>query len=194
VSITSLTRSCGLRYKGNRVLGAVRFLGTVPRSEREETSLDGEGVSPNASEPDSASLRYFLVANLPERAKPTTRTEERSTNRCGARRGGWGGRVPKERSRNLGGPMRSQEPTQGERGVALWFGVVACDEKGVSDSALVPHLEPRWERQRRRGNHNPSRVRSRESERLIVARKWGNSHGAKGPYFSHVFNKERRAA
>ncbi len=194
MSIVSLARSCGLRYKGNRVSEAVRFLGTVTRSEREKTSLDGEGVSPNASEPDSASLRYYLVANLPERAKPTTRTEERNTIRCGARRGGWGGRASKERSRNLGGPMRSQEPTQGERGVALWFAVVACDEKGVSDSALAPHLEPRWERQRGRGNHNPLRVRSRESERLIVVRKWGNAHGAKEPYFSCVFNKERRAA
>ena len=194
MSIASLTCSCGLWCEGNRAPGAVRFLGSVARSKREETSLDGKGVSPNASEPDSASLRYFLVANLPERAKPTTLTEERSASRCGTRRGGWGGRVPKERPRNLGGPTWCRKPTQGERGVALWFGVVACDETGVSDSVSAPHLESGWGRQRGRGTHNPLRGRGRESERLIVAKRWGNSHGAKGPYFSHVFSKERRAA
>lgn len=153
-----------------------------------------EHVSRNASEPDSASLYKFLVANLPDERKPATRTEERNANRCGARRGDWGERAPKERSRDLGEPTWRKEPAQGERGVALWSGVVACDEKGESDRALTPHLEPRWGRQRGRGIHNPVRGCSRKSERLIVARKWGNAHGAKGPYFSHVFSKERQAA
>jgi len=48
--------------------------------------------------------------------------------------------------------------------------------------------------QRSMGNHNHCICRQRESERSIVAVKWGNSHGAKGPYFSHVFIKVRRIA
>jgi len=33
-----------------------------------------------------------------------------------------------------------------------------------------------------------------KSDRPIVAKKWGNAHGAKGPSFSHVSNKIRRSA
>ena len=33
-----------------------------------------------------------------------------------------------------------------------------------------------------------------KSERSVVAEKWGNAHGAKGPYFSHANTKRRRSA
>lgn len=33
-----------------------------------------------------------------------------------------------------------------------------------------------------------------KSDRPVVAEKWGNAHGAKGPSFSHVSNKIRRTA
>jgi hypothetical protein len=41
---------------------------------------DGESVSPNESEPDSASLHHLQVAILPEMEKPVTDEEE--TSRC----------------------------------------------------------------------------------------------------------------
>lgn len=44
------------------------------------------------------------------------------------------------------------------------------------------------------GINNHVTCRKRESERSIVAMKWGNSCGAKGPYFSHVFTNRVRAA
>jgi hypothetical protein len=44
------------------------------------------------------------------------------------------------------------------------------------------------------GNHNRCRWWKRESDRPIVAKKWGNAHGAKGLYFSHVSIKVRRSA
>lgn len=39
----------------------------------------GEGASRNASEPDSASLRFSEVANLPEMVKPAFATKQRET-------------------------------------------------------------------------------------------------------------------
>lgn len=44
------------------------------------------------------------------------------------------------------------------------------------------------------GTNNHVTCRKRESERSIVAEKWSNSHGAKGPYFSHVSTNKARAA
>ena len=63
-----------------------------------------EGVSRNVNEPDSASLHYLRVANLPELAKPAI--DDQATDACGRRtlRGGWGRRMSIDRSRNLGGP------------------------------------------------------------------------------------------
>ena len=59
-------------------------------------ALDDESVSPNESEPDSASLRHLRVAILPEMKKPVIGEEEMSscTHRTQSR-GGWGGRVLK---------------------------------------------------------------------------------------------------
>jgi hypothetical protein len=48
--------------------------------------------------------------------------------------------------------------------------------------------------QRRVGIHNRARGPGRESDRPIVAGKRGNARGAKGPDFTHVFSKGRRAA
>ncbi len=44
------------------------------------------------------------------------------------------------------------------------------------------------------GINNHRTCRKRESERSIVAKKWGNCHGAKGPHFSHVSTNRVRAA
>lgn len=60
-----------------------------------------------------------------------------------------------------------------------------------------PIHEGRWGEpatQRAEGNHNLCVWWHRESDRPIVARKWGNAHGAKGPCFSQVTIKVRRSA
>jgi len=44
------------------------------------------------------------AANLPEMKKPATNGEATSECTRWACRGDWGGRVPKDQSRNLGGP------------------------------------------------------------------------------------------
>jgi hypothetical protein len=44
------------------------------------------------------------------------------------------------------------------------------------------------------GNHNRYNPWQRESDWLIVVKKWSNVHGAKGPNFSQVFIEERRTA
>jgi hypothetical protein len=48
--------------------------------------------------------------------------------------------------------------------------------------------------QRLSGNYNRYVLWQRESDWFIVARKWSNVHGAKGPNFSHVSIEERRPA
>ena len=67
--------------------------------------LDREHMSPSVSEPGSASLRLLGVANLPDWVKPGICREVTGVCTCRAPRGGRGGRVWKDTSRNLGGPM-----------------------------------------------------------------------------------------
>ena len=79
-----------------------------PGSERSNPQAEvweGEPVSRNASELDSASLRYVGVTNLPDMAKSVTVDE--ATPECNQRapRGGWRQRAGKEEHRNLRGPV-----------------------------------------------------------------------------------------
>ena len=63
------------------------------------------GVSRNASEPDSASLRNVEVASLPTMVKPD-KADGEATGECSRQisRGGWGQRAWTDQSRSLGGP------------------------------------------------------------------------------------------
>ncbi len=54
--IARSTCSCGLPRRATKTREVGRSLGLGLRGERERASLDNEGASPNASEPDSASL------------------------------------------------------------------------------------------------------------------------------------------
>lgn len=65
-------------------------------------------MSRNASELDSASLRYVGVAKLPKMLKPGTDGEETFTRSRRAPRGGWRWRVSKDLSRNLRDPVGTQ--------------------------------------------------------------------------------------
>ena len=193
MSIAHSTRSCGLFCEGNRAGRAVRFQGGGTE-ERRGGSLPGQRRSePNASEPDSASLRHTVVTTLPEMAKSVTGGEATSKSTRRATRGDWGGRVPKDRRGTWETRRGATAPVRGER-CALGSGVAACGETGVSGSARAPHPEPSGWLQRRRGRHNPLGGRGRESERPIVAAKRGNARGAKGPHFSHVAIEERKPA
>src|SRR5438270_559839 len=69
-----------------------------------EASGDGEGVSRNASEPSSASLRESRAASLPKVLKPITGGQATGVSGRRALRGGRGRRVPKETTRNLRDP------------------------------------------------------------------------------------------
>jgi len=68
--------------------------------------VDGEGVSPNASEPVSASLHYWRSASLPDWVKPDTGGEATDRRIRWAARGDWGERMPKELIRYPGDPPR----------------------------------------------------------------------------------------
>jgi len=72
---------------------------------RRETA-DRKSVSPNESEPVSASLHQMDVAKLPNKLKPEICREETSTSTCRTFRGERGERALKDTPRNLGDPPR----------------------------------------------------------------------------------------
>lgn len=74
------------------------------RSNPQVEARNGEPMSRNSSELDSASLRYSRVAMLPDVLKPVTGGEETFACSRRALRGGWRRRVGKDSSRNLRGP------------------------------------------------------------------------------------------
>ena len=67
---------------------------------------EGELVSRSASEPDSASLCKLRAAKLPYVTKPATGGEAKGNSKHRALRGGWGRRMGKDQSRNLGDPAK----------------------------------------------------------------------------------------
>jgi len=111
---------------------------------------DNEVASPNASEPDSASLRCWRRLSPPRMVKPAIVGEATNASIRRDARGGWGERAMTEHARYPGEPLRS---------------LVSAVGTG----------------QGTQGSHNLRIPRRRQSDRLIVAMKWGNSRGAKGP-------------
>lgn len=86
-------------------------------------------MSRNASELDSASLRYLGVAMLPKMLKPANIDEATFIcSRC-APRGGWRWRVRKEKPRNLRGP----DPAHG--GVGESDVLIVAEKQGNSCGA-----------------------------------------------------------
>jgi hypothetical protein len=155
--------------------------------------LDGEGASPTQVNPIRPRYAKAMVTNLPEVAKSEAGGVAMSTSTRRAIRGGWGGRALKDRLGTWETRRGAATRARGEAG-ALWPGVAACGETGGSGSAQAPRVESSGWRQRQRGMHNPLDGRGRESERPIVAMKWGNARGAKGPHFSYVAIEERKPA
>jgi hypothetical protein len=74
------------------------------RSNPQGEARCGEPASRNASELDSASLRYMGVTNPPRWLKSATDGEATPVRSRRTPRGGWRQRAGKEKSRNLRGP------------------------------------------------------------------------------------------
>lgn len=169
--IACSTFSCALACAGDQSRETLRSLQIlylyILHGEGGWTPPDNEGMSPNVSELDSASLHYPLAVNLPEVMKPATSEEVTSICTHWATRGAWRGRVPKDWQQVPGEPPRC---TDGE--VELYLSVV----------------------QGGRGINNPVFCRRRKSERPIVAEKRGNARGAKGPYVSRASIETVRSA
>ena len=77
------------------------------RSNPQAEARNGEPVSRNTSELDSASLHQMRVAMLPDMLKPVAGGEETFTRNRRALRGGWRWRAGKDNSRNLRDPPRT---------------------------------------------------------------------------------------
>ena len=184
VSIAPSTRSCGLPGQGNRARRAVRSTSMGSGAKRGDPPPTAKARALAKANPIRPRYANPVTANLPEVPKPATYGEARSECTRRVIRGGWGLRVPKERPRSLGGPMRGRGQGRAAKAVALWSPVAACGGRDASGCAQAPQPEPACPGQRRWGIHNPLGVRSRESERPIRAEKRGNARGAKEPFRS----------
>jgi hypothetical protein len=111
--------SCASACGGNKTRETLRSV-EVMAGEEGWSPSDGEVVSPNLNELDSASLHHWWTANLSEMVKPAIDGEE--TNVCirRATRGHWRERATTEHIRYPGDPFRSVasavETTQEHRG------------------------------------------------------------------------------
>ena len=83
--------------EGDQNRGVGRSLDSTARGERERTSLDNEGASPNASEPDSASLRLD-GGGQPSRDDEACNQQGRNESKHLLGRPGWLRRARAERS------------------------------------------------------------------------------------------------
>ena len=194
VSIAPSTRSCGLLGEGNRAWRAVRSLSMGSGAKRRAPPWTAKARAVAKANPFRPRYAKPVVASLPDMLQPEIYGEARSERTRRTTRDGWGRRVPKERPKNLGDPVPGSGQERAAKAGALWSRVAACGGRDVSGSALAPQPEPAPLGQRRWGIHNPFGVRSRESERLIVAEKRGSARGVKGPYFSRVSRTGGRAA
>ncbi len=89
------------------------------RSNPQAEARNGEPASRNASELDSASLRYVRATKLPDRLKSAIDGEEIFTSNRRALRGGWRRRVEKDMSRNLRDPLLAKAPWRESDGLIV---------------------------------------------------------------------------
>jgi len=140
--LASSTRSRGLLRAGNQAWEAGRS--GVP-GEGEWSSLDDEGVSPSASEPDSASIRCN-GGGQPSRDGEachlwSTQEAIRTTGPPGVVEEGARRKISRGTWETRCG---AAEPVRAAKSGALWPGVVACDGTGVNGSVARRHrLSPR---------------------------------------------------
>ena len=101
------------------------------RSNPQAEARKGELVSHNASELDSASLRYVGVTKLPEMLKSETGGEEMPECSRRTPRGGWRWRARKERFRNLRGPERMEtSDRESDDPIVAMKGLIGLERRG----------------------------------------------------------------
>ncbi len=178
-------RSCGYPPECEQRWRGTRSLVRVARGEGARSAPDSEGASPAKANPLWPRNTNLMAASLPKVVKPATGGEEVSTCSRRAIRGETGGRASTDRS----GTWEARCGASGWQSCRGWCAVAPSSRvrrKGRERKCLDTPPRARSPKQRPWGIHNPGGVRSRESERPIVAWKRGNARGAKGPYFSHA--------
>lgn len=163
--IAHSTFSCALAYEGNRLRETLR-LKTVNISAFSE-----DGGTPPDSEDASLSVCKLDSASLRQSLVV---------------------KLPKKLKPAIDREEMSRHTYRTIRGG--WRRRVSKERRGTPGDPFQCLVKRVLTEQRAMGNHNHCFCWQRESERSIVALKWGNSHRAKRPYFNHVSIEERGTA
>lgn len=163
--IAHSTFSCALAYEGNRLRETLR-LKTVNISAFSE-----DGGTPPDSEGASLSVCKLDSASLRQSVVV---------------------KLPKKLKPAIDREEMSRHTYRTIRGG--WRRRVSKERRGTPGDPFQCLVKRVLTEQRAMGNHNHCLCWQRESERSIVAMKWGNSHRAKRPYFNHVSIEERGTA
>ena len=101
--------------------------GAIPKAKHRK----GEPVSRNASELDSASLRYEGMTKLPEMLKSAIVGEATPASNRRIPRGGWRRRAGKEKSRNLRDPLEAKAPRrESDDPIVAGKGLIRLERRG----------------------------------------------------------------
>ena len=122
----------------------------------------GEPVSRNASELDSASLRYVGVTKLPKVLKSAIVGEATLESSRRTPRGGWRRRAGKEKSRNLRGPAWAVTPRRESDGlIVARKGLIRLERRGPTVSVRALKLTSSvWPKGRLRESYETAEMRA----------------------------------
>ncbi len=185
--------SCASAWEGDQARETKRSHG----GKRGWSPLDNKRVSPSKANPFRPRYANCRSINLPKVVKSVTVGDEMCIDTHWIDRGGWGERALKEQRQVPGDPHWQDSPCSVIKALRG-----AAEIRNLLIAVICYTLRSQLRNQgyRTRICLNGSResitwIRPlRKSDRPVVARKWGNSHGAKGPSFSCVSIKIRRSA
>ena len=102
------------------------------RSNPQAEARKGEPMSRNASELDSASLRYLSVVKPPEKLKPAIVGEGTFESNQRTLRGGWRWHVGKDTSRNLRDPFGQQTERESDSLIVAKKRLINAERRGLT--------------------------------------------------------------
>lgn len=191
--IARSTFSRASAWKGNRPRETMRSLS----GEEGWSPFDGERVSPSKANPFRPRYANCRSINLTGVVKSAIHDEVTCVCSREVDRGGWGERALKEQRQVPGDPFEQDSSCLNRkvlRGTAELRNLLNTEGSDTCRPLLrIGRYETRTSLNDSKESITWSWLK-RKSDRPIVAKKGGNSSGAKGSSFSHVTNEIRRSA